>query len=304
MRNKSGLVMTLVSFAIAGSGAFFGNGIYRSVIQAKKRTGAEDLQAGQLRNTFPNRLEIRLNAFDTLRLYGTWLEARDNTHDVALILRDTEQTSADVTDYARHYADAGFHVLLPDLRGCGQSEGKYYGYGYDDRLDVLSWIHWILKRDPKAHIVLHGLGAGANACLLAGAEHLPKAVYAIVSDTAFTSLKAHLIRMLDDDESKAPLFLRLFLLRIVTRILAGYDIHAVSPLNAVKTVSVPTLFLHGEADKTVPVEMCKKLYDEAQCTRQIGVFLGAGHLRSEQTQRERYWKLTDTFIRKYHPERL
>ena len=296
--------MSLVSCAVAGSGAILGNSLYRSVIQSKNHSGKEEARTETEPQTYKDRLEIRLNAFDTLRLYGIWLKARNDTHNYAVVIHDTGQRSADVSDYARHYSENGYHVLLPDLRGCGQSEGRYYGYGYDDRLDVLSWIHWILKRDPKAHIVLHGLGTGANACLLAGAEHMPPAVFAMVSDSAFTSLRAYLIRVLDDDESRLPVFLRLFLLRIVTRILAGYDIHAVSPLHAVKQLSVPTLFLHGDADKTIPVEMCKKLYEEARCTRQIGVFLGADHLRGEQIQRERYWKLTDTFIGKHHPERL
>ena len=296
--------MTLVSCAVAGSGVFLGNSLYRSVIQAKRRPGKEEQNAEPWSQTGKDRMEIRLDAFDTLRLYGIWLKAREDSHNYAVVIHDTGQTSADVSDYAYHYAEDGYHVLLPDLRGCGQSEGNYYGYGYDDRLDVLSWVHWILKRDLKARIVLHGLGTGANACLLAGAEHMPAAVFAIISDSAFTSLKAYLIRMLDDDESRLPVFLRLFLLRITTRVLAGYDIHAVSPLHAVKNLSVPTLFLHGDADKTIPVEMCKKLYDEARCTRQIGVFLGADHLRGEQTQRERYWKLTDAFLRKHHPDRL
>ena len=304
MRNKGGFFMTLVSCAVAGSGAFLGNSLYRSVIQAKRKPGEEEQNTDQWSNISKDHAEVRLNAFDTLRLHGTFLKAQDDSRNYVVVIHDTGQTSADVIDYARHYAEAGYHVLLPDLRGCGQSDGRYYGYGYDDRLDVLSWIHWILKRDPKAHILLHGLGTGANACLLAGAEHMPAAVFAVISDSAFTSLKACLIRMLDDDESRMPVFLRLFLLRLTARILAGYDIYDVSPLQAVKNLSVPTLFLHGDADKTIPVEMCKKLYDEARCTRQIGVFLGADHLRGEQIQRERYWKLTDAFIRKHHPDRL
>lgn len=304
MRNKGGFLISLVSCAVAGSGAFLGNSLYRSVIRSEKGSGKEEPYAEPGPKAYKDRLEIRLNAFDTLRLYGIWLKARDDTHNYAVVIHDTGQSTADVSGYASHYAESGYHVLLPDLRGCGQSEGKYYGYGYDDRLDVLSWVHWILKRDPKAYIVLHGLGAGANACLMAGAEHMPAAVFAIISDSAFTSLKAYLIRVLDDEESRLPVFLRLFLLRIATRVLAGYDIHAVSPLQAVRQLSAPTLFLHGDADKTIPVEMCKKLYDEARCTRQIGVFLGADHLRSEQTQRERYWKLTDAFIGKHHPKRL
>ena len=44
---------------------------------------------------------------------------------------------------AAPYYEAGYQVIAPDLRACGESEGDYVGLGWLDRKDVLqlSLIH-------------------------------------------------------------------------------------------------------------------------------------------------------------------
>lgn len=63
---------------------------------------------------------------------------------------------------ARHYYDADFNVLMPDLRVSGQSKGDYVGMGRLDRLDILDWVDWGLTRDADAQIVIHGAFHGCD----------------------------------------------------------------------------------------------------------------------------------------------
>ena len=58
------------------------------------------------------------------------------------------------TNLAQHYYDAGYQVLTPDLRACGDSEGDYVGMGW---LAVAAFIP--LKR---------AIGWGGLGMLLAG----------------------------------------------------------------------------------------------------------------------------------------
>ena len=64
------------------------------------------------------------------------------------------------------------------------------------------------------------------------------------------------------------------------RLRAGYDLKETSPLKAVSASSVPTLFIHGEEDRMIPVSMCRELYDAAACEKEIMIVEGAGHAQA------------------------
>lgn len=53
----------------------------------------------------------------------------DNRWAVVIHGYRSSHESDSVLDMARHYYDAGFNVLTPDLRASGQSEGDYVGMG-------------------------------------------------------------------------------------------------------------------------------------------------------------------------------
>ena len=82
--------------------------------------------------------------------------------------------------FAAYYGRQGYHVLMPDLRGCGESGGDFIGMGWPDRLDMLQWINWIIQRDPEAQIVLHGISMGGATVMMTAGESLPPQVKAIV----------------------------------------------------------------------------------------------------------------------------
>ena len=309
MAKKSGVIWTVLLGLLTGGTFLLGDDVYRELIKSRKRTREED----DPESRYPGRdiREITLVSLDGLRLHAELFCAdegngKKDTREYAIVLKDAFATEEDAVPYVNHYLETGRKVLLPDARGCGKSEGAFIGYGYDDRLDVMSWIHWILKRDEKANILLHGLGTGAAAALFAGAEHLPASVYCMLSDSCYTSLSAYLERRLIrmPVKSALPVRVRLFLLRMMTRMRAGYDIRDVEPEKKAPFLSVPTLFLHGDADREVPVEMCRRLYNLAACTRQISIFLSAGHLESAIKDKERYWSQVDAFIKKHHPDRI
>lgn len=73
---------------------------------------------------------------------------------------------------AAPYYEAGYQVIAPDLRACGESEGDYVGMGWLDREDILRWIDFILADDPEAKIVIHGISMGAATTMMtAGRAH-------------------------------------------------------------------------------------------------------------------------------------
>ena len=296
-------VLFTALFGTAAAASFLlGDDAYRKYIREnRERRGASagDEETAQE--------EWEMDGLDNTKLYAALYlpDAEAETHDYILLLRDMESEPDSIQPLLSHYREKGMRVLVPDPRGCGKSTGRYLGYGYDDRLDVIGWIHRILHTDPKAKIALHGMGTGAAAALLAGAEYLPGAVYATIADSSYTTLTEYLQnRMRREEGTLLPAEIRLVFLRIVTRIKAGFDIGDASPLKAVEKTNVPTLFVHGDEDRVTPVDMSRTLYRRAGCTRQIGIYLGAGHLQSMTLCAERYFGQTDSFLAKQHPDRL
>jgi pimeloyl-ACP methyl ester carboxylesterase len=74
------------------------------------------------------------------------------------------------------------------------------------------------------------------------------------------------------------------------RLRAGYDLKETSPLRAVSGSRIPTLFIHGEEDRMIPVEMCWKLYDAALCDKEIMLVEGAGHAQAADKDPQRYFE--------------
>ena len=74
---------------------------------------------------------------------------------------------------AAPYYEAGYQVIAPDLRACGESEGDYVGMGWLDREDILRWIDFILADDPQAKIVIHGISMGAATTMMTAGESTP-----------------------------------------------------------------------------------------------------------------------------------
>ena len=44
--------------------------------------------------------------------------------------------------------------------------------GWLDRLDIISWINWIIEQDPDAQIVLHGVSMGAATVMMTSVKFL------------------------------------------------------------------------------------------------------------------------------------
>ena len=57
----------------------------------------------------------------------------------------------------------------------------------------------------------------------------------------------------------------LYTVDLACRIFAGYHLKEYSTLDALKTNKIPILFVHGDADRFVPVEMTYENYNACTC---------------------------------------
>ena len=250
--------------------------------------------------------EAAIQAIDGLKLWAAVAPGREDCRRWAVCVHGYHDTYESMGAIARHYHELGWNVLLPDQRGHGRSEGNYVGWGYDERLDVLGWVNWIVRRDPDAEILLHGVSMGGATVLMAAGGVLPKQVRAIISDCSYTSIEAEIRHLLNHGGTDLPVRLPAGLLfnrlRKTALHRAGFDIRLAAPVEAVGRSKTPTLFIHGTDDDFVPSPMMGTLYQAARCPKSFLWVPGAGHAASVGTDETLYWTAASAFLREYFPD--
>lgn len=241
---------------------------------------------------------VSVTSEDGLTLAGVCYR-QSGSHRWAIALHGYRGSHTGAVDLAQHYYDAGFQVLTPDLRACGDSQGNYVGMGWLDRRDVLAWIDWIIAQDPEARIVVHGISMGAATTMMTAGEDTPDQVRAFVEDCGYTSVWDVFSSELQL-RFGLPDFPLLYTVSGLSKLKAGYTFGEASALEQVARCDKPMLFIHGTADDFIPYEMMGQLYaakpgdNKEQLTAE-----GAGHGESMYALGAAYWDTVFQFLEPY-----
>lgn len=325
----------LFTGACAGTGALLGAAayFYKLSLTPKKNAlpgesdpaGKEIVEGARWLREHPLREEAYLRADDGLQLHAVFIPAPRSSadssaegteggteeaagqpgareeHRYAICVHGYGDTAEIMGIYARTYRDRyGMHVLVPELRGHGRSDGDYVGMGYDDSRDLLRWIDWILERDHGAQIVLHGISMGAAAVLMTTGHTLPDQVAAVVADSSYTTAVEEMKYVYRTREKAViPAGVLMEAVRGIALVRAGYDVAKAAPVKAVARSKTPTLFIHGQEDDFIPPAMMTELYRAASCPKSFQWIPDAGHVQSVVVDPETYWARIERFLHAY-----
>ncbi|MGH9320086.1 MAG: CocE/NonD family hydrolase [Vicinamibacteria bacterium] len=160
---------------------------------------------------------------------------------------------------AKFWYRRGYGLLAMDLSGRGSSDGEYITYTVNERLDVKSMLSWARKHEgiDSKKVVLFGTSNGAASAIYAavGDEDLP----ALVVDAPYGDLWEAAGEML---RSRGGHPVLRYPLAIAVRLRAGIDIRSIRPFDVVAQVKAPMLFVHGDADRQVPVTHSEKMHQD------------------------------------------
>lgn len=233
---------------------------------------------------------------DGYKLVTTEFLAPEDSHKWVLLLHGYTGWKEEMYPFACWYAKQGYHVIVPDLRCQGESEGDFIGMGWTDSFDSELWLDYILEQDAQAQIVLHGQSMGAaTALIMSGSQMLPGQVKAVVSDCAYTSA----YEMFGDKITEwfhLPAFPFVDSACLMLRLRGGYDLKDASAIDAVKKSTTPTLFIHGSKDAMIDVSMSEELHAAAVCEKELLIVEGAGHAQSQDKAPEEYYGSIARFL--------
>lgn len=235
---------------------------------------------------------------DEYRLIARVYYSEQETHRWAVLLHSYTGWKEAMNPIAYEYTQRGYHVLTPDMRCQGESEGDFIGMGWTDRLDNMRWIDWILEQDPQAQIVLQGQSMGASCALLMAEEKLPENVAAVVSDCAFSDAYEMFGKQMKE-WFRLPAFPLLPLANQMLQLRGGYDLRDAAPIRNIDSIQIPVLFIHGSEDEMIPAEMTENMYAAASCEKELLIMEGAGHAQSQDKDPELYYGTIFSFLDKY-----
>ncbi len=221
-----------------------------------------------------------------------------NSNVWAVVLHGWTNAKREMSSYAMEYYNRGFNVLMPDLRGHGNSESKFVTMGWLDRLDVTDWLYSIAQENPKSKIIIHGVSMGGATTMMTTGEKLPENVVLAVEDCGFANVKEILADRCDR-KYHLPSKVLMPVVSFVCKIFNGFFLGEASAIEQLKKSKTPTLFLHGDKDDFVLISNLDPVYNACAAPKEKYIIKGAEHALSSHWFHEEYWEVVDRFLEKY-----
>ena len=215
---------------------------------------------------------------DYLQIAGWFIPNRGAEQAMILVHgRDASKQNAisgKLPQLAAELHGLGLAVLMIDLRGHGESEGKRYTFGVHERRDVLGAVDFLVEQGfAPGQIGVLGISLGGAAVIGAAVEEV--AIGAVVVDSIFANIKM-LVQPKWEAESGLPLF---FLpgVFLMWQLLIGFDLRKVKPVDElVKLPPRPILVLHSQVDEKVDVAHAHVIKDAVPEVKLV-IFEGCNH---------------------------
>jgi len=231
-----------------------------------------------------NPQEMEITSHDGLTLRGHYLPAAAESRKLVVFSHGyTANGQREFAAFFRWYHEQGFHIVAPDHRCHGRSDGKYIGFSALEWMDILGWADEFVQRiGEDTQVVLHGMSMGAATVMNCNANNPPAYVKCIVADCGFSN---------GFDMMWLAAQQKLGMPKIAKPIMWGcafwYKLHTgkslkrdAEPPGTAKAgkFARPTLFVCGADDPFVPCYMTEQCHAAAACEKDIFLVPGAHHV--------------------------
>ena len=261
--------------------AFAGSGKLKELLAQQKEKAAE-------LESLPAE-EVEIKGFDGTRLVGHYFKVEGAKRTVLAFHGWRSAWNRDFAMIYDFWFRNGCNVLFVEQRGQKGSSGDYMGFGLLERFDCQGWVNYLIGRDDTVTpLYLAGISMGAATVMMASGLNLPDCVHGILADCGFTSPYA-IWKYVSEKNLHLPFtgFRARVASDICKRKLGNAD-SRYSAEDALRCCRVPVLFVHGAADKFVPVTMTYKNYLACRSPKRLVIVPGADHGMSYFIERERY----------------
>lgn len=220
--------------------------------------------------------EIIVRTPDGIRLHCWFVRSRGPAAATVVYLHGVADCKIDGIPLARFLSDNGYHVFLYDSRRHGESDGSFCTYGYYEKNDVVSVIDYVRSRPDLAASTVALFGTSMGAAVAIQAAAIDPRIRAVVAENSFATL-----RSIFDDYQRRMIKLPFHYLRnlVIKRseLIARFRANDVSPLDAVRNLSIPLLVIAGERDALINAEYSRRIFAAAGEPKEFYPIPGASH---------------------------
>lgn len=244
---------------------------------------AGQLRAARARLLARKPVPVSVSAPDGARLCGAYYDL--HAEKTAIFVHGYRATAMlNFAAQADCFAERGWNLLLLTQRAHGESGGKRSYLGMKEQYDLLAWVSWARQLPDVGEIVIYGASMGAATVGYAADKLDADLVRALILDCGFPSPYQQMRQ--DCIRRHVPWRLLMPMIRLLAKLCYGIDIK--KPItDALSVTAIPTFFLHGTADRTVPYEDGRAIYERCAAPKRFYTAEGAAHTLAFITDRER-----------------
>ncbi|MBI2325653.1 MAG: alpha/beta fold hydrolase [Chloroflexi bacterium] len=236
----------------------------------------------------PTAEPVSFHTADGLTLRGWFVPASREKAAVLVHGKDTNRLGSDHTlRVARWLRDAGYSLLLFDMRGHGESDGDRFSLGQHERKDVAAAVDVLVGFGfPPGRIVLVGESMGA-AVAIQGVALRPD-VAAVVADSAYADGPS-IVDEAGPGETGLPDWYTAVIV-LAARVLFGLDAGEVDPAAVVRAnPRVPFLSVHCDGDTLIDPHHARDLRAaSANAGTRLWMATGCGHVGASARYPDEY----------------
>ena len=252
---------------------------------------------------FPNENRFTVNSSTGIPISFVYIpvDCDDNIpKKIVFIFHGYNSSGESVRKYASVFMKAGFSVIIPDNRFCGNSGGNYLGLASLDAEDSIAIFKWIKDCFPvEIPVGLFGESFGAAQAILLASSEIAENISFVISDSSFSDLYAFLKERVRADYRIKAFPLLTIALHVIKK-KYGISIKSISPLKSLSSCGgIPMFFIHGEDDTFILPQMSIDLYNaKSSGYKKFYLAEGAAHCSAYDVDPEGYEDKIDEFLNK------
>ena len=220
--------------------------------------------------------DVSITSFDGLKLCGKYYEYKKGAPCELLMHGYRGSAERDMCGAVQRCFSIGRNALIIDQRGAGKSEGNVITFGAKESRDCISWVEFMIdKFGPDVKIIISGISMGAATVVLAAGRGLPENVVGVLADCGYSSAREMIEKTIR--EMHLPPKLMYPFVKLGAKLFGKFDLEEITPVEAMRTATVPVIFYHGESDGFVPCYMSRENYEACTAPKCLYTAPGAGH---------------------------
>jgi fermentation-respiration switch protein FrsA (DUF1100 family) len=239
--------------------------------------------------------DISFKTGDGLTLRGWWIPG--TKHATVVMIHGLSNNRQEPLNKAGYLHQAGYNLLVFDLRGHGQSDGNGTTMGYREMEDASAAVAEARSLDA-APIALFGYSLGASIAVEEAA--LNPDVTAVVEDSGFSSV-GDVFAARFTEVTRLPSLPWAAPLVAFGGVDIGTSLWSVRPVGLAAQLNKPLLAIIGTADTIVPPAEGLAIFGAALGPKQLLVVPGAGHVGAYDTANPEYEQTVLGFLSKSLP---